>query len=271
MSFIRVNAPKPEGISSGSAKAGKGKVYLALVEDILSWPDRDGKGVKMLGNFTFKPGRSWHHVYMTPSKQDRSWESEGEEDAISITQKFVGVHPGDALESAEFVQQWLGKSVIVAEEFCDGSPINIIGTPCAPLSLQPSFTGNNESTGFTMTFQAYAKTNMLPGYYYGDIVEGAPFEVVDNEALALSEANGTQYLLVEDADADTIAVATNTLDHGTVVSLIGQGGSSPATLATGSGVLLKNGTTWTALENAVINLMVFYDGTTRTLVEQSRA
>lgn len=268
--MIRLNAPRPGGISPGSAKTGKGIVRIALAEDIIAIPGRDEKGIKMLGNVSFKSGRHWHEVYLTPSKQDRSWESEGEVDAISILQKFVGEHPGDELESMEFVQQWLGKDVIIATEFCDGSPARLYGSLCAPLQLKPTFTGNNEKTGTTMTFESEAKTNMLPGYYYGDFLEGAPFAVADNEALALSPENGTQYKLAVDADADTIAVASNTLEHGTIVSLIGSGGASPATLDAGASVLLKNGTTWTALENSVINLMVYKGGSSTYLIEQSR-
>lgn len=270
MSGIRLSAGKPKGISAGSAKAGKGKVFLAEVEDILSFPSRDEKGVKLLGNFVFQEGHGFSHVYLTPSKQDRSWESEGEEDAIAITQKLVGFHPGDELESAEFVQSWLGKSVIAIVDFCDGSPMIQVGTPCAPLSLQPTFAGNQESTGYTLTFQAYAKTNLLPGKYYGDIAEVEPFEVVDNEALALTPANGTQYRLQPDTAGDSIAAASNTHEHGTIISLIGSGGSTPSTLASSSPVILKAGTTWTALKDSVINLLVYKAGATTYLIEQSR-
>ena len=106
--MFRVSAPKPTGTSPGAAKTAKPKVMIALAEDILSHPERDALGVKMLGNYVFKPGRGWQHVYMTPSRQDRSYESEGEEDAISLAHQFVGFHPGDELSSAEFIQQWLG-------------------------------------------------------------------------------------------------------------------------------------------------------------------
>lgn len=269
--MIRVNAPKPGGISPGSAKTAKPLVYIALAEGILSFPQRDAKGVKMLGNFVFKSGYGWNHVYMTASKQDRSWESEGEEDAVSITQKFVGFHPGDELTSAEFVQQWLGQSVIIMVDFCDGSPKQVTGTPCAPLQINPAFVANNEQTGYNMTFTAYAKTNQLPGHYYGDIAEAAPFVVADNTSIALSPANGTQYLLKAGTAGATIAVASNTLAHGTKVSFIGQGGADPDELPTSSNILLTAGTTWVALANAVINFSVFNDGTVTYLIEESRA
>lgn len=269
--MFRISAPKPSGISPGAAKTGKAKVMIALAEDILSYPQRDAMGVRMIGNFVFKPGRGWQHIYMTPSRQDRSYETEGEEDAISVIQSFVGFHPGDELSSAEFVQQWLGQGVIIGVDFCDGSPKRIIGTPCAPLSIRPNFIANNEQTGYEITFQAFASTNFLPGFYFGDFIENEPFEVSDNTAIALSSANGNQYLLKDSAAGDAIAVASNDLPHGSIVSFIGQGGADPAELAGSANVLLINGTDWVALQNAVINFKVFNNGVSNILIEESRS
>lgn len=268
--MFRVNAPRPGGTSPGSAKTAKPNVMIAYADDFLSIPSRDAKGVRMQGNFVFKTGRHWQHIYITPSKQDRSWESEGDEDAISIQHKFVGDHPGDELESAEFVQQWLGKGVIIGVDFCDGSPKRIIGTQCAPLQIQPNFVANNEKTGYEITFQAFAKTNQLPGFYYGDFIEANPFAVQDNEAINLLPENGNHYALMRSTVGDAIAVASNTMPHGSIVSLIGGGGDVPAELTTSANVLLVSGTTWIALDNAVINFRVFNNGTNNILIEESR-
>lgn len=269
--MIRVNAPKPGGVSPGSAKTAKPKVYVALADDILSVPQRDALGVRMLGNFVFKPGRGWNHIYMTASKQDRSYESEGEEDSISVTHSFTGFHPGDELTSAEFVQQWLGQSLLIGVDFCDGSPKRIIGTPCAPLQINPSFVANNDETGYNISFSAFAKTNQLPGFYFGDFLEVPPFEVPDNEAIVLSPDNGTQYLLPSSSLGESIAVSANTLEHGTIVSFIGSGGTAPAELTSSASVLLANGSDWVALQGAVINFKAFNTGSGISLVEESRA
>lgn len=267
--MIRRSAPKPQIASPGASKTGKEIVYIAEVGDIAAWPDRDG--VMLDGDFVMKPGCAFSTVYMTPSKQDGSWESEGEEDSISLSPKFVGDHPGDEVESAAFVQEWLGKNVVLIRDFCDGSPKKVHGSPCTPLQLQPAFVGNNEKTGYTMTFQAFAKTALLPGYYTGNIPTAAPFVVADNTALVLNSANGGQYQLEVDAEGASIAVATNDKSHGDIVTLIGSGGADPSTLAQGANVLLKSGSTWTALQGASISLMVFNGGANKYLVEKSRS
>lgn len=60
-----------------------------------------------------------------------------------------------------------------------------------------------------------------------------------------------------------------------MVSLIGGGGVAPATLDSGIQgvvtVILVNDTTWTGLENAVINLLVYKAGAITYLIEQSRS
>lgn len=71
-------------------------------------------------------------------------------------------------------------------------------------------------------------------------------------------ANGNQYQIP--ALAVTAAIAPSALDlpAGQVVTLIGGGGAGPATLAQtiagSTKVLLKSGSTWTALVGAVIQL-----------------
>ena len=64
------------------------------------------------------------------------------------------------------------------------------------------------------------------------------------------------------------------MNHGDEISLIGGGGAGAATLVTGvadKSALLINGTTWTALDGAVINLKVFKNGAITLLQEVSRA
>ena len=63
--------------------------------------------------------------------------------------------------------------------------------------------------------------------------------------------------------------------HGDTVTLIGSGGSDPATLssgdATGATVLLNDDQDWTALENATISFEVFDNGATMYLIEKNRS
>ncbi len=90
----------------------------------------------------------------------------------------------------------------------------------------------------------------------------------------MTVANGTQYQLPSYAVTAAIDIASIDQPHGTFVTLIGGGGADPATLASGAGtaatVLLKDNTTWTALENATITFRVFDADATIYLIEESR-
>src|SRR5690606_18984337 len=95
-----------------------------------------------------------------------------------------------------------------------------------------------------------------------------------DENLALTVANGTRFKLAADTLGTALVIAS--LDHvdGTVISLIGGGGSDPFVLSAGvstaATVVLKSGTDWAAVENAVIDLKVVNGGATKYLVEQKR-
>ena len=124
-----------------------------------------------------------------------------------------------------------------------------------------------------LVFEQFAKTGYLPGHYTGALPVADPFAVVSSTAVALSPANGYVYQLPSLAVTASIAVATTTLAHGDIVTLIGGGGVAPGTLATGvadKSALLVNGTTWVGLAGATINLKVFKAGAVTLFEEISR-
>jgi hypothetical protein len=129
---------------------------------------------------------------------------------------------------------------------------------------------------WTLTFEPFAKSGFVPKEYDGAVVFAEPTEVDDVTALELTEANGLQYAIPAlDVTAAIAVDGAVTLAHGKIVTLIGNGGANPATLANGVAgsvtTVLNGGTTWTALQNSVINLQVFKAGATTYLIELSRA
>lgn len=268
------NLAKPSGISPGSG-APKGDTIVLIVEDIQVFPPSDQNGVKMVGNFLMKAGKFPISIYGTKSKTDAPYESDGDEDSINITQKFMLQHPGNKLECKEFVQNLLGKNVIILHRACQEDYYEVMGTPCAPLQLKPSKTDNNDGRFHTFNFEAFAKTSLVPKHYEGDVVLAQPFAVADVGAIVVNAANGLHYKLPSLAVTDAIAFTSVDLEQKQYVTLIGQGGAGPATLDSGTAnnvtVVLLNGTTWTALENAVINFMVVNAGSDTYLIELSRS
>ena len=271
--YIATNVAKPVGTSAGAAAPKDPNVAIIAVDDIQTWPQRDDKGVLVSGNIVMKAGKTPTLVYMTASKIKAPVESDGDEDSISLKHKFEGEHPGNSLEIAEFVQNWLGKPCIIVHGSCSDSYRKIAGTKCAPLQLKPSSQDDNDGRKQMLVFEQFAKTGSVPAHYTGVVPTADPFAVVSTTAVALSPTNGYVYQLPSLAVTAAVTIATSTLEHGDVVTLIGGGGVAPATLASGvtdKAALLSAGSTWTGLAGATINLKVFKAGAVTLFIEQSR-
>ena len=268
-----VSAPAKAG--AGAPKPKKGKISVIYVDDILTFPERDAGGVKMLGNIVLKPGAKMHYLYMTPSTQKITDEITGDEDFEAFEKKAEGIHPGNSLDIREYRANGLGVGVIlVFGAGCGKSSGDVIGTPCNPMKLKGSYSSDNEGVKNTMMYEASLPDATAIGHYTGEITYASNFEAA-GVTLDLTKANGAVQQMPSLDTTDAITVATADLDNGTMVSLIGSGGTDPATLDAGTQgtvtVILLNGTQWVALPNAVINLELIKGGATTYLVERSRA
>jgi len=273
--YQKLSVLKPGGISPGSAAAKDPNVTIVDVEDILFFPPRDSKGIKMLGSFAMKPNARMIQYYATKSKISVPYESDGDEDSINIKQSADTQHPGNKAEIRELIQNWLGRNVIVIFGSCSEPEKEVLGTPCAPLQLKPSKQDNNDGRFHMLKWEAFASSQYLPGLYTGDLVLAAPTVVASVAAVEVTKANGAQYQLPALAVTDAIEVAEIDHDHDQIITLLGGGGAAPATLPSGVAgdvtVILANGTTWVSLSGSVINLQVFKAGATTYLIEVSRS
>ncbi|WP_413998705.1 hypothetical protein ACMDB5_13090 [Flavobacterium sp. W1B] len=259
--------------SSGAAAPKDPNVIVIATKDILVWPARNAKKVLMIGDFVLKANPKMAEVYMTASKTKAPYESDGDEDSISLKHKFEGEHPGNELEINEFVADWLGEPCIVIHGSCQDTFRKVVGTKCAPVQLKPAGQDDNDARKHMLVFEQFAKTEWLPGHYLGSTPTATPFAVAAATAVAVNETNGKLYQLPSLAVTASIAFSEIGLNHGDVITLIGGGGAGPATLATGvtdKKAILKDGTSWVALEGAVIHLEVFVNGALTFLIEKSR-
>lgn len=264
------------GRNAGKAAPKESEIIIVAAEDVLTYPSRDGKGVKLNGNFVLATGASMYKIQHSQSKFSAPFESEGDENAMVIKHTCEMQVPGSTLDIKEFVQNWLGVNCYVLHKACGDSFYEIVGTPCAPLQLMPTKQDNNDGRFYTFKFESYAKTDLVPGNYYGQIIVADPAAVADVGAVAVDGDSNYQYLLPALAVTDAIDIATiANLEHGDYISLIGSGGAAPATLASGAAtaatVILITGSTWTALEDSVIQLQYFDAGATKYLIEVSRS
>ena len=273
---MRKSAPKPTGSSPASPLGKSPNVAIVATEDILAWPSRDGGNVRILGNYLLKPGTKAEVFYCPSSKINATLSSEGDEDAIGIMQKYEAMAPGNEQALREFVAHWNGRPCLIFQNFCKKDiPADVFGTMCSPMQLKAGFEMNNDSTGFSMSFEQFARTEFLPGIYEGTLAFNQSNEPA-TFALDLLLANESQqYDLPSSAVAATVVdVASIDLEDDTIVSLVGGGGAEPAVLsdgaATAATVILKQGTQWMALRGAVIHLQVISNGATTFLKEVNR-
>ena len=219
--YVLKSVPQPQNTSAGAPTPKESNVTIFDANEVAAWPAIGPDGVSMLGNFVMKPGATMHQLYMTPSKQAATFESDGDEDAVGITQKFEGSFPGDSVDIRSFVKGNLGRNLIIVYGTCRDTNKTVCGTKCSPMKLKPSFTSNGEGTMHTLVFEQYMKTDQVPFNYTGNLSFVDPFASASTD-LDLLAANGLSYQLpgVEVA-ATAIDVASTDLAHGDMVTLLG--------------------------------------------------
>ena len=272
--YNKISVGKPGGISPGAAAAKDPNVTIVDVDDILVFPPRNANGIVMVGDFVMKPNTKMIQLYMTKSKISAPYTSEGDEDSISIKQAFEGQYPGNKTEIREFIQNWLGKNVIIIHGSCSETEKEVVGTPCAPLQLKPEKQDNNDGRHHMLKFEAFAKSNYLPGEYTGALVLGAPTAVADVTNVIIDTTLNSQYILPTNPDAAIVFDVVDAYDRDHL-TLIGTGGVDPATLGSGVAgavtVVLRGGTTWIGLVNSAITFEYIDAGATKYLVEIKRS
>ena len=274
MNNFRKSVPRPAP-GAGAPKGKNGNVTVVYVDDILMFPQPDPNGVKLVGNIVLKAGAKMERIYLTDDTQKASAKYEGDADAGGMTKMYEGSHPGDELAINEFVQNNIEVPVVLIYDLdCNTGLRKVVGLPCNPMYLKPEFEDSKDGVKHTLVYEQRRRDRHVSKFYEGELSFAENF-VATPTAIALSEANGAVYQIPSDDAALEIAFASNTLAAGKVVSLVGSGGDDPSTLDAGvSGpvtVLLKDGTQWVALKDAVINLQVYDAGATTYLIEVSRS
>lgn len=259
--FVKVNIPKS---GSGAAGAPQGKdtdIVLFDWADVLFTPQRDSKGIKMVGSFQFKPGKYAIKIYGTSSSINLPRTSEGEEDSMGFTALPEFSHPGSPLEIEEFIQNMTNRAIGVAVRVgdCDGNEepyYKVYGSKCNPLNLMAEGQDDNEGVKDLIKFQQFRKAKSLPGRYYGNFTFDEA-NLVPVDATAVDVANGSgEYQLQDNAAPTAILDLTNAAHEGTY-TLLGSGGANPATIAAGGNFILAGAADWQGAAGARITLKAY--------------
>src|SRR5690606_26990941 len=143
--YIPKSVTKPRGKSPPGASAPKEPtVTTARAEDILSLPARNQGRPLVGGSMGLKRNAYRLSAYLTPSTITASFTTDGEEDAEQFTHTFVGEHPGDELEIAEFIQNNTGRDLLIIYGSCTEKIRKVMGSKCAPMKLKTEGQDNRD-------------------------------------------------------------------------------------------------------------------------------
>ncbi len=149
MAYVPISVPKATGNPGVPGNKGDLLTIFDFDEVVKSSLTRDSKGVLIPQNIVMKSGKYMWQVYGTVNTIAPSFTGEGDPDAVGVIQAIEFSHPGQKREIKEFAQNNLNKNLGIILQTCDGSGMEVYGTPCATLQMMPTYftcgIGNNSS------------------------------------------------------------------------------------------------------------------------------
>jgi len=266
---------KPSAGTGAPSSAGR-FAYLALVEDLVSFPNTDENGVLLVGQPVFKEGKGLVPVYITSSSQEYSYESQGEQDSRSHKVKFIGTHPGDEKEALEFSVNNLDKEFIVFLPGCQSSDqTKVLGRPCAPLIFKSNHKGGKDGKKFEFTFEQEIGSKYVYFLYNGPIITQEQAYTEADFTNAVTGLSAVQKVKLTAAAEPLEITSLNDLTE-TQVTFIGQesvvskAGTISEDLVGEVMILTKDGLQWKAVANSTITFEVYSTSSKIVLIERWR-
>lgn len=257
--YVKVNVNKPTKASPGKGGDKKDKITLVDLDDLLSEAPRDAKGILVVGNHTFKPGAYAISLYVTQDSISGKPSSDGEIDAEGIIQELIFAHPGSSKEIRELRSNWLSRNIMAFVEKCSDSTTDQYGAKCAPLRLKFEAPDDKDMNRTVITLTSALKGPDV-GIYEGTLTLAEPAALVDADVAIIDLSAGPgQYQLQDNTEAKELTGANNAVDD-LVFTLIGSGGTHPATITDDFYFTVKGGVTWTGLAGSTITFKAFNVG-----------
>lgn len=266
MTYIPKSVPRALG-NPGLPIQPLDSLTLINVRDIAFMPSPDSKGVVIADDIVMKPGCYPVTIYMTPGTAALTSAAEGDTDQVGFTPSLSFNHPGNSVEVREFKVNELNSKFIAIMRYCSGRPADLIGTPCNPCKITPSYTGNNEGNTNAFTVAQIYKGNDV-FIYTGAIPMEEPVAVLESGAKSVDYVSDGCYQLAGGAASVTSITGGA---HGSLVTLLGTSGVAPTLPATEGKIVLRGGRQFTASEGSQITLRAFDAGGDSPIwIEQSR-
>ena len=240
----------------GSAESKFFQIRILYLDSIAIYPSEVLGSVALSGNYLLKDGHYFTDLQVTSSKTSLPTTGEGEEDNISLSSLPEFYYPGSSIDIENFIENSLNRGMIVFQKIGSCGDENAywkqFGSCAAPLTLMPEGTNNNDGTGYLLKFQQFAKTDKMPKRYYGTFtLDTATTVAADATTVDVTNGDG-EYQLTDNTAATIITDLTNASNNGKY-TLIGSGGSNPATIeATNANFVLVGGVDWQGLSGSTI-------------------
>lgn len=266
---------KPVTGSGAPINAGR-FAYLALRDDLVSFPNTDANKVLLVGQPVFKEGKGLIPVYITSSTQEYSYESQGEQDSRSYKVKFMGTHPGTELEALEFSVNNLDKEFIVFIPGCSSTDNTIVlGRPCAPLIFKSTHKGGKDGKKFEFTFEQEIGSQFVYFIYNGPLPTQEQAYTEVDFTTAITQLSAVQKVKTT-ATAQALDITSLQDIIETQVTFIGQetlvakAGTISEDLAGDVMIITKDGLQWKAVSGATITFEVYQTASKIVLIERWR-
>lgn len=160
----------------GTPQPKLSRITLLPYDDIETWPSRGPEDVLTTGDFVLKATAQAIAMYATNSTISRVDTQEGDPDAEGFLQTISYEHPGNAVETEEFIQKYLGKPFVVISEECgDNLGNRIHGWKCNPVFFTVEEQDNNEAVKKTLNWSQRVRSKYKSGIYQGAALDYAPY------------------------------------------------------------------------------------------------
>ncbi len=234
---------------------GLNKVYFALANDVLNFPDRDAQNKAVISdNITFKSGKGWNLLYVTKDEQELKETGNDTRDNNAYSTTFDAYHPGLAEAFRQFVSEHGHEEFYLLVFDCIEPYPKLIGRKCAPATMKVDVASGKavgDKRGNTMTFKS-------EGPYLSAIYKGAfnpANTIIDPDETTPDVADGTTFVTSSNTQATEITDLLNAV-VGSTIMLQGGSNTNASTIDDGGNFSLAGGVTMTLSTGSFIVLFV---------------
>lgn len=168
MAYVTKSIGRPAG-GAGNPTPKNPNVLLFDMEDVETYPTRTVGVTTASAGFKLKEGKKMFGLYLTPGSIELIQEPEGDADARGYKKGVKGEHPGNSVQSEDFVEYYSNKNLGAFVRDCNDNSARLIGDPCNPLSMKVESTESKDGTKKTITLQQDVRDEFRILRYTGEL------------------------------------------------------------------------------------------------------